>query len=161
MSKSVTGHVDTAQFRALAGKSSQLAPKVKTNLRRNLRGVGTVIVQDMQGNARSTPGTVSSEPRAHPWQLREDIAQGIKITLSTGAKAGIIIRATKGSLPPAQAAMLKAWEAQKGFRHRVYGGDTWVAQTGHPYFGIIARKHRDDATRAAVSALQEAANTLK
>lgn len=151
------GRADVAQFSRLAGKTSRLAPAIKRNLRNELRGVGQHVVTDIQRTVRETPGSGGAGPSTG---LREDIAAGVKLTISTGAHPGIVIReATNNQTHPR--GLVVGYGKPGGWRHPIFGTDTWVAQKGRPYLVPVIKTHQGEATIAVHRALQKAADTLR
>ncbi len=153
---SLRGYVDTKQFRTLAGKSSQLEPKLKRALRKNIRQIAEVAAQDSRQTVLSGPA--GSGPQTG---LRAGIAAGIKVTLMTGNTAGIIIRATGSGLPASQKKLVRAYNKPGGWRHPVFKTGTWARQQGRPYFGSVIIQHKDQVTRAVELAMYQAAQSLK
>jgi hypothetical protein len=57
--------------------------------------------------------------------------------------------------------MVRAWN-RPSFRHPVYGNrETWVTQTGHPYFESTILQHRVDVQLAILRALQDAIRAME
>jgi hypothetical protein len=171
-SNSVTVRTDVAEFKRLFEKSSQLEPKLKTALRRNIRQAAQVAVAHAAAEVLGPYGTVSSNPR-HTG-LRAGIAKGIKVKVMTGNRAGVTIIASAASLPVEQKSMVLAWEAKNGWRHPVFGTEAqamsrrghgrgwgWVLQKGNPFFRTVIFGHRDAIRAAVENAMAEAAASLK
>lgn len=135
--------VDTASFRELFARSSQVQPKLRAALRRRIRDA-----------AKGLAGEVQSEVGGRGEGLRAGIAAGIKVDVMTGAaREGVRIRSTG---PLAQ-----AWESSRGWRHPVFGHDVWVRQQGHPYFRRTIFEGRDKVREAVEAAMTEAVESLK
>lgn len=155
MPRSLSGHAQTEAFRQLAGKTSNLPPKLKAALRKRIRDAAQVAAADAQNTVRNAP-TKGSQSTG----LREDIARGIKVTVATGQTAGVVIRSTTNNQAH-PGSVVKAFDRASGWRHRVFGNDVWAPQEGHPYFASVISKHRDAVTKAVLHAMSEAGDTLK
>ena len=148
----VTVHADVESFKRLFDKSSQVDKKLMTALRRNIRIAGEKAADDSR---RAVDSGGSSKTG-----LRMAIAAGIKVKVMTGARAGVTIVASSSSMPAGKERLVRAWEGAKGWRHPVFGTDTWVVQHGHPYFAKPIFAKRDVVRKAVEDAMAEAANSL-
>lgn len=149
------GRADTAQFKALVGKTSQLDAHLRRALRKRLREAATPAVAAAKQAVLNAPttGDVSTG-------LRQDIADGIKVSILTGNTAGVVIKSGAGNdLHPKS--IVRAFDKAKGWRHPVYGNDVYVNQPGHPYFAAVISKFRADVTKAVEQAMTDAAKTLQ
>jgi hypothetical protein len=187
---SITTHADTASFRRLFEKSSQVEGKLKTALRRNIRIAAETLADAARLEVTNSPGgTVSAKP--HHKGLRLAIAAGIKVKVMTGARAGVTIVAGTSQMPAGEESLVRAWEGSKGWRHPVFGTDkqiaaftakqkithargghgrawTWTRQgagpplqLGHPYFAKPIYDGRSAVTTAVEAAMREAAQSLE
>lgn len=159
MSRGLQGRVDVAQFRALAGKSSQLDPKLKRALRKRLKDAAGPAVQDVKTTVLSAPasGGASGEHTG----LRQGLADGVKVTLMTGKNAGIQIRNTGSGLPASQKKLVRAYNKPGGWRHPVFKTGAWVKQLGRQFFEARIVTHQAEFTEAARAAMKDALDTLK
>lgn len=144
----VTVRADVTEFRRLFDKSSQVDKKLKTALRKNIRQAAGQAADAVKAEVGSGP-------------LRSAIAAGIQVKVMTGARAGVTIVASSKAMGPGQESLVRAWESSKGWRHPVFGGDTWVQQHGHPYFRRTIESHRDQVRAAVENAMAEAVASLK
>jgi len=148
----VTTRADTTEFKRLFDKSSQVDKKLMTALRRNIRVAGE---KAADASRREVDNGGASKTG-----LRMGIAAGIKVKVMTGARAGVTIVASSSSMPAGKERLVRAWEGKKGWRHPVFGTDTWVVQHGHPYFAKPIFDRRNDVRAAVEKAMEEAARSL-
>jgi hypothetical protein len=153
-------HADTTEFKRLFARSSQVEPKLRAALRKNIRGAANEAARAVKSELQQPGGTQSSHPK-HTG-LRARIAAGVQVKVMTGARAGVTIVASSRAMKADEATLVRAWEASGGWRHPVFGDrGAWATQKGRPYFRhtITARQN---AVRAAVeAAMREAAESLK
>ena len=148
----VTTRADVSEFKRLFDKSSQVDKKLMTALRRNIRVAGEKAADASRLAVDSGGGSKTG--------LRMGIAAGIKVKVMTGARAGVTIVASSSSMPAGKERLVRAWEGKKGWRHPVFGTDTWVVQHGHPYFAKPIFDRRNDVRAAVEKAMEEAARSL-
>ena len=139
--------VDTTSFRGLFGKSSKVEPRLRTALRRKIRTAANGLVTEVQQAART-----GGPSRAG---LRDSIAAGIKAQIMTGtAREGV--RITSSGL------LAAGWQAEKGWRHPVFGRRERVQQMGRPGHFYQTLAHGAPRVKAAVeAAMREAAAALE
>jgi hypothetical protein len=156
----IKGRVDTAEFRALVGKTSQLDPALKRALRKQLKRAAEPAAEDVRQVVLLPPESSGNGPSTG---LRQGIAEGITVALMTGKKAGVAIRATTRALPEKQKTLVRAYGARKGWRHPTFGNtEQWRTQLGRPdYFGGTIYAHREQVTDAVEKAMAEALETLR
>lgn len=160
MTTTLRGHVDASQLRRLAGKSSELEPKLKTALRRRLRAAAAPAASDVKAAILQTPASGGNSGK-HTG-LRENMAAGVKVLVMAGKKAGVTIQTSASALPANQKSLVRAYGKKKGWRHLTFGHDPWQTQKGSPnYFYKPLGKHRAQFTAAARAAMSEAAQSLK
>lgn len=113
--------VDTTSFRALFSRSSQVEPKLRTALRRNIRNAAKGLADEVKAEAQAGQYQTNAG-------LRSRIASGVKVAILTGAnREGV--RITSSGL------LAAGWQSPKGWRHPVFGGNKRVQQFGRPgYF---------------------------
>ncbi len=161
---SIDVHADTTEFKRLFAKSSEVEPKLKTALRRNIRIAAETLADASRLDVMNSPGgTVSAKP--HHTGLRMAIASGITVKVMTGARAGVTIVAGTSQMPAGKEPLVRAWEiggtSARGWRHPVFGKDKWVTQQGHPYFVKTIYAGRSAVTAAVEAAMLEAAQSLE
>lgn len=79
-----------------------------------------------------TDRTVRSAMRTHSG-LRAAMARAIVVQYrEAGREQGVKVVALGSKMPPSQRALLRASTREKGWRHPVYGGKTWVEQRMTP-----------------------------
>lgn len=155
----IVGKVDVDMFRVLAGKSSALPPKLKAALRKRIRAAAQVAAQDAKNHALLPPESQGKSGKSTG--LRQEIADGIKVTLMTGNTAGVVIRETASSAAHPRSVVV-GYGALKGWRHPRFGDKSeWFPQKGRVYFGPVIAKHRNQVSAAVRQAMVEAAQTLK
>ena len=174
----LTVKADVAQFKRLFDKSSQVDKKLKTALRRNIRQAAGVAAAEVKAAAMQPGGTVSAHP--HHTGLRAKVAAGVSVKVMTGNRAGVTIVASARAMSEKEKSLVRAWEAEKGWRHPTFrkasrsaraalrlsrGGHgashQWVTQKGNPYFRKTITDRRDDVRLAVEKAMAEAAESLK
>lgn len=141
--------VDPGTLRTLLGKSSTFDRRQKANIRKRIREAADESQRAVQEAAGREPVTRSANPTSRGTRAR--IASSVRVQILAGNRPGVKI--------VARAPLAQAWEARRGWRHKVYGRDVWAPQTGQPgYFSasIFANRHR--TRRAVEQAMQE---TLK
>lgn len=144
MTRPLDVRVEAPSFRALFGKTSQVEPKLKRALRRNIRRAGNAVADQM----RSEVGTGA------PGGLRAGIRAGIRVDVMTGsAREGVRLRAT-GPLSA-------AWESRRGWKHPVFGHAVWRRQHGRPYFFPTVASEIGTVRIAVEDAMREAVESLK
>jgi hypothetical protein len=144
-------------FRDLFGKSSEVEPKLKAALRKRMKAAADVAANDVRSEVRKPP---VSGGGGRSRGLRAAIAAGIGVTISASpTKAGVVIQASRAKLPEAQRAMVRAYN-KPVFRHRVFGGDTWVQQKGRPYFERPIAARANDVDEAVKAAMYDAIESL-
>jgi len=102
-------------------------------------------------DAKSSIMQMDSAGLAHEGEpLRRAIARrlAVKVKLS-GRSTGAAVRAGRRGMPRGFEHAPKRTNRQH-WRHRVYGADVWVTQTGEPRWFDDAMKRRRDECRAAV-----------
>lgn len=148
----IRGSVNVDDFRRLAGKTSQLEPALKRELRASIRLAAEKAADDsrttIDGGGPSRTG------------LRLAIASGIKVTVMTGNTAGVKISGGVSQMPEKKRQLVRAFD-KPTFRHPVFGQDAWVEQPGRPYFASVIYGHRERVSQAVQEAMQKALDTLK
>lgn len=155
MSKAFAGHADVTQFRSMVGKTSTLSPKLKAQLRKEFRTIGGRVVADIQNVVRRPPMEQGTSGAAGTG-LREDLASNVKMTLSTGANAGIVI-AERMNDQAHPRGLAVGYGKMDGWRHPIFGTDVWVQQKGRPYFKPVIDKRRGEVNIAVRRAMVNAA----
>ena len=149
----IRGGVNLDDFRRLAGKTSDLEPRLKRELRSAFR-IAAELAADESRLTIDAGGPSKTG-------LRLGIAAGIKVKLMTGKTAGVRIVSGYSQLPENKRAMPRTMN-KPTFRHPVFGNtDVYVEQTGRPFFGSVIYKHRPAFEAAAREAMQKALDSLK
>ena len=147
----IRGTVNVDDFRRLAGKTSELEPRLKRELRASIRLAAERAADDARTTIDNGPSTTG---------LRMAIAQGIRVTVMTGNTAGIRITTAVSQMPEGKQKLVRAMDKQS-FRHPIFGTDGWVEQSGRPYFASVIYKHREDVSQEIQAAMQRALDSLK
>lgn len=153
-SAGLTVEVDTKDFRTLFSRSSQVEPKLRTALRRNIRDAAKGVAEEVKAEAMGQG--VTSARRARSRGLRASIAASVKVGILTGAsRQGV--RITEG------APMGAAWQADRGWRHPVFGSrSAWARQVGRPgYFYRTIGAGAPRVRSAVEDAMNEAVKSLE
>lgn len=152
---------DTSQFRALFGKSSQVDAKLRAALRKRLRQAAQAAAADARMAALQPGRTVGKHPTSAG--LRRGIAAGIKVSILTGnTRAGVVIRQDASGLTGSRRSLVRGWEAQRGWRHPVFGNrGAWAQQQGRPYFYEVIKRHQPQVTQAVEDAMRDAVASLQ
>lgn len=124
-------------------------PKLATGIRREIRNAAKVAAKAAQDEVRG--GGQSSTG------LREGIARGIRVSISTGARSsGVRIVSSGSGLDASRKPMVKAYNSPS-FRHPVFGNaNRWVTQAGRPYFGSVIARHKGEVQQGIERALDDA-----
>lgn len=175
--------ITSPNLRQVIADVKQISPKLATNLRRNLRGVGDDIIKDQKnilsgalpGNAVKTGQRIrmiktkkgksylravntykaESAKRSRSTGMRERVKASLKTRVVSGAtRSGISIRADKA----VGGVMVKGWN-KKVLRHPVFGDrERFVSQFGQPYWWEPIKRGQDDARKKALDAIEDALN---
>ena len=151
--REIEARFDSAEFsrliKGIRGFDKTLATQTRKRLRDAAMPAVADVKRELQAGGPSRTG------------LRAGLAAGTKVSIRTGRTGGVSIRTTSAKLPPGKAPMVKALEKQS-FRHRVFGRNEWVVQSGLGYFRPVLNPHltrmRDGmelALRDAVSAIEK------
>jgi hypothetical protein len=152
-SEDISAELDPAALRALLADVRGFDKHLYTGLRRELRGAGESGVKAVQARILSAPARTDVG-------LRRGLAAGVRVAIRNGAKAaGVSITETGSKLPADKRVLVKLFD-KPSFRHRVYGGDTWVTQAGRPNFGSVLDERKADMQAAAQRALNDALRTI-
>jgi hypothetical protein len=144
---------DPGQFRALMAAIKAFDAKLATKVRRELRRAGDDAVADIKATVQSGPGSGRVG-------IRAGIAAGTKTTVATSKSAqGVRISSSSSALPAGHKPMLRAYNKAE-FRHPVYGRDTWVSQSGRPFFGVVIKRHEEAMRAAVLAALGDAVKEI-
>ncbi len=158
--------VDATSFRALLGRSSQVEPKLRASLRRNIRRAADGLAEQVKaeamqdgGGAGASAGWGASIRRAKGGEstgLRQGIAAGVKVAIMTGQSREGVRITSSGFLSG-------AWQAQRGWRHPIFGNrSAWMQQHGRPgFFYRTISAGRGEVRVAVESAMAEAISSLE
>lgn len=175
--------ITSPNLRQVLAEVKQISPKLATNLRRNLRGVGDDIIKDQRsilsgplpGNAVKTGQRIAtiktkkgksylravnvykaeSAKRARTTGMRNRVKASLKTRVVSGTtRSGISIRADKS----VGGVMVKGWN-KKVLRHPVFGNkEQFVSQFGQPYWWEPIKRGQVDARQKALDAIDDALN---
>lgn len=105
---------------------------------------------------------LSMRSKGHPGPvLRQKVADQTRLHVRLGGRhPGVEIRAHKSGMPRGFHNAPKRLNS-RGWRHQVFGTDTWVTQVGKPgWFDRSVRRHRARAVRAAKQAMDGIAERI-
>lgn len=199
--------VDARHFYEVRTQAMLFDKHLGRDLNKRLKAAVEVIAKDVRAEVLKPPlgeykgrtrtrTTVASrkrkgKPPAPPMKihrgLRQNIARGVKVTVSAGAKSKrvgvfIVSKGVSGD-QGASATLKRKWDSPRGWRHPVFqrgqrayslsearkrakagqGGDQsirWVTQHGRPYFGSVIEGRKEVAAKAVEKALDDAVNAI-
>jgi len=152
---------DVSQFKTLFARSSQVAPQLRTNLRRDIRNAAKLIANEIKAAVLEEPRRPSSHSTKHTG-LRQNIAAGIGVSILTGnTKIGVSIISSGKNLPESARTLVRAYDRAGGWRHPVFLTGKWVTQYGRPYFASVIAKSSTRVTAVVEKAMAEAAQSLE
>lgn len=130
--------------------------KLRRDLSKNLRQVMEPIKEEARSNLLgiASAGLNQGEP------LRQAVADQMKAEARlSGKSAGARLRVRRRGMPRGFSNAPKALNNPQGWRHRVYGRDTWVQQVAVPneWFDRAHRAHHEEARDAALQAMEDMA----
>lgn len=149
--------VEADDFTRLMRDAKAFDRDLGLRLRRNIRAAAKPAVDDVKRTVLEPP------PGDRPGSVgtRAAIAKGVSLRIGTGLKGGAVtITASARALPPKRKAMLRLYNKPGGWRHPVFGKDTWVHQQGRPYFGSVILDHQAQIRAAVELALDQAASAV-
>ena len=116
------------------------------------------LVEDLKQSAMAIP---SSAAHAADAPLRPKIAASIKpVARLSGQRTGVSVKAKKTS-DVRGFSMAARRMNRKTFRHRVFGRDVWVNQTGQPnWWDDTVKGRRDEIKRDVMKAVEELVELL-
>lgn len=151
----IVAEYDPQQIRAILLGAREFDRTLYLNVRRRIRTIVQPAVDRMKSNL--TSGGYRTDVG-----MRAGIAAGTKVSIRTGLRsAGVSVRTSSNAMRPGKAPMTKAWN-KRSFRHPAgRNHDTYVNQSGRPYFGATLNPLRGPLEIAVNEALSETAATLK
>lgn len=127
--------IGSRDFRDFAARARSVDKKVLTSLRREVKTLGSGMLEGSRKTLLMPPPNDSPE-----WSVgaREAISAGMRTQLSFGkSNAGVKFVASPSRLDPEHKGFLAAYN-QKSIRHPVFGNrSVFVQQQGRPYFGSV------------------------
>lgn len=130
---------------------------LRTAMNKSIRTAGRPALNDVRRAALALPD-VSSAKRRDNQSIRRMISKATRLQVRV---SGIRIVVDRTKLPADSSMLPQAFESRKGWRHRVFGTDTWVHQPGHPWFRKTLKRHEQDFRRAIEKAMDEAAAQME
>lgn len=122
---------DEKDFVKFFGKTSELGPKLKTKLRKEIKLAGEELVLKVQSEVKKPPlqpHRGARKPRSRG--LRAKIASGVGVKMSaTGKNVGAIVKVDSSALPADQKKLVKKYNSAKGWRHPVFDRKISKAKT--------------------------------
>jgi hypothetical protein len=137
----------------LLAASRRAAAPIVADVRATVQGIP--VTGSAGGGSFARAAYAKRKPRGGHG-LRNTIAAATSARARVGGKnVGVQIIVDVRRLPPDQASLPWALDSANGWRHPVFGNDTWVRQKGQPWFAVTIRKHQAEA-QAAISAAMDA-----
>lgn len=110
------------ELKAIANALRTIDNTLPSKLRKDLKADAKPLVNAAKASARAIPVRAGDEKN-----LRRNIASGIRVQASTSKRAQVRIVT---SVPEKNMAIIpRGLDSSKGWRHPVFGNDTWVVQT--------------------------------
>ena len=153
--------VDQRQLQALgrALKAEADGKALRRELARNLRDAAKPAMAEARSNLMgiTTLGGKAESPPLRTTILREMRASARLSGRSTGARVRVRKRGPRGF-----AFAARRLNRPKGWRHPVFGTDTWVHQVASPpgWFDRAMQAHRREYRKAAIKAMNDMAIRL-
>lgn len=122
-----------------------------------------VVAEPAAAAARAAILSMGTSGLHHPEPaLRTAVAEHTKVTVRTGGRhPSVGVRASKTGMPRGFYNAPKRLNAAKGWRHQVFGQDTWVTQRGRPgWFDDTIARFKPAAERGAKSAMDDMAERI-
>ncbi len=176
-SRAVDLSIDARDFHRVLTQAKAFDKKLYTRLRRNLRAAAADAVKGVRAEVVKPPMKSVTTRKFHIFKktsvvesatvnfsrhtLRQHIADGVKVKIAateSSKKVGVFIE-SRGS-DPASKALKRSFDRPKGWRHPVFGTDTWVPQLGRPYFGSTVERRAPQIEKAVKQALEDATNEI-
>ena len=175
--------IESAEFKALFDATKAADKKLYSAMRSKLRKAAAPIVADVKANIDQIPSS-----GRHRTNIREALKGGTRASMLAASErtAGVRIVTSPNKLPPKKRPLAKAFNRHQGeFRHPVFadpdqprdsrtrgarllrklmgkdpGSWKWVTQKGHPYFGEVVYKHRDQVVQDMRAVLDDIQSQL-
>lgn len=170
------------QWRDLSKKlRAAKATDLRKNLRKTIAEAGKPVLADVQDAVRSLPissshGGGQGQRRAHNvTRVRSDRSKeraarrggGLRSTVASATKLQITAKGVRfivdsKRLPVSQRNLPKRLDAERGWRHPVFGNrEVWVAQHGGPWFGATIKQKAPAFRAAVVKGMEETRQALE
>lgn len=159
--------IDGAERLRRLSRELRDAPKeLQRGLRKEIRDAATPVVADVRRAALAVEVSSTRGGHARPDHstgLRAAVARATGVSITT---RGIRIRVSGRKLGKTHHPKLARYlDASLGryrrWRHPVFGDrDTWVEQSGQPFFYSTIRRHRRDFRRACFKAMDNVAERI-
>lgn len=130
--------------------------QLRRDLLRELREVGKPMVPELQSAVRAIPAATVADP-----PLRDAIAGQVKVgARMSGRSTGLQVSVSTKKDPRGFRFAARRLNSRRGWRHPVFGRDTWVVQYGREWFEPTILRHRDDARAAILAAVDAMARRI-
>lgn len=134
---------------ALKEQDAALPRKIRSALRRES--------QDAMDMVRAKVLAIQPTTTQHTG-LRRRVARGVRLRFNRSLSSARIITTMAD---PEEAALPRGLDTPSGWRHPVFGTDTWVTQTtGGDWFRETIADHRDEFVNAFAEVLDEARDMI-
>jgi hypothetical protein len=130
---------DEKDFVKFLGKTSQVAPRLKTQLRKEIKTAGEELANKVRAEVKRPPLQPHRGDRAPKSRgLRAKIASGVEVRLATtGNNVGAIVKATTKALPADQKKLVKKYNSARGWRHPIFDRKITKAKNNQAAFRAL------------------------
>jgi hypothetical protein len=145
-------------FRVEGGK--ELAKLV-----RNIEKYEPLLRKELRERLKAAAETVAQDARAEIAPTSQTVANSIIVEVKLGKTKQSVAVVAKGSrMPEGHEALPDLLEGRQGrrdgFRHPVFGTDTWVTQPTHPFIAPSAQKREAETTALITDAFEAVRKSL-
>jgi hypothetical protein len=130
--------------------------KLRRELGVNLRKAVAPAVVDAKAAVRALPSVTSGDP-----PLREAVASKISAQArQSGRTPGVSIRQSGKGMPRGFRLAGRRLNQSRGWRHPVFGSETWVPQSGRQWFEPAILRRKGEYRDAVVAAMNDMAERI-
>ena len=148
--------IESADFHRLFVATRDADTVLYRELRKAMRAAGKPIVDDVRAEIDKIPSS-----GRYRTGIRTALKAGTRVSISNSPRtAGIRIVTSPSRLPASKRALAKTLN-QPRFRHPLFGGATFVEQSGRPYFGAVIGRHKADVTRRIAAVMDDMGKRLE
>lgn len=131
---------------------------LQRELTTQIRDAGRPVLEDVKRAALAIPAKTSRTSSRKRRGLRRQLAAATQLSIR---KDGVRFWVSSARMDPDKISLPRNMDKPKGWRHPVFGDrQTWVHQTGHPWFKSTIEHHAEDFRQACVDAIDRIAKEL-